>query len=393
MEGTLREIPSMNGVPPPVRPQTSGLSIASLVLGILGLCGGVTALPAVICGHLGLRGIKKSGGAVTGGGMAIAGLVLGYFSLLILGGFLLVSSGAKKAREKAEAASHSPFEFTSVEIPELPERPDFQVVGDGGVRVGSVVLGEGSAAGAGMTMWIYLPAGNAAEGSLKCVLNAPAGTNLLSGAGIGELDEDSYHDESLPYAEAGMAVVRYSIDGQVEDEDDDEQVTAGYEAFRRAKAGLVNARIAHEFVLARLPEVDPEQVYSAGHSSAGTLSLLVGVHEPRLAGCLAYAPAVDLEGWFAEIVETPLIELSFPGLEHFVRRSSPLTHVDSLDVPVFLFHAKDDMIAEFSETKDLAGSLEASGKDVTFSEEEEGGHYGSMISTGIPKGIEWIEGR
>ena len=41
-----------------------------------------------------------------------------------------------------------------------------------------------------------------------------------------------------------------------------------------AQAGLVNARNALEFVLARVPEVDPKRIYAAGHSSAGTLALL-----------------------------------------------------------------------------------------------------------------------
>jgi type II secretory pathway pseudopilin PulG len=63
-----------------VAPQgTSGLAIASLICGILVfLTVGLTGLPAVILGHLGLSKIKKSGGTLKGGGMAIAGLIMGY---------------------------------------------------------------------------------------------------------------------------------------------------------------------------------------------------------------------------------------------------------------------------------------------------------------------------
>ncbi|MEM9235311.1 MAG: DUF4190 domain-containing protein [Verrucomicrobiota bacterium] len=383
----------MNRLTPPVQQKTSGLSVASMVLGILGLCTGVTALPAIICGHLGLRGIKRSQGQITGGGMAIAGLILGYLMLLVLGFFALVVVGANKAGEKAEAASRLPFGFEEFETPAFPERPSFEPLGEARVRVGSVTLDGAGGPGSDMTLWIYLPDGEVPEGSLKCVLNAPAGTNLLSGADVGSLDLAPYHDESLPYAEAGMAVVRYSIDGVVEDEDDDEEIGAGYEAFRAAKAGLVNTRLALEYVLARLPEVDSGAIYSAGHSSAGTLSLLAGVHESRLAGCIAYAPAADLEDHFTELLEVPLIGVAFPGVEHFVRRSSPMTHVDAFKVPVFLFHAEDDMMAPIEKTREFAEALEASGKEVELLEVESGGHYGSMISTGIPKGIEWIEGR
>ncbi len=75
------------GSPPPMRPQppTSGLAIASLVLSILGL-----GLPAVICGHLALGSIKRSGGTEGGKGLAIAGLVIGYLSMLV-GIFVIIA--------------------------------------------------------------------------------------------------------------------------------------------------------------------------------------------------------------------------------------------------------------------------------------------------------------
>ncbi len=63
--------------------QTSPGSIWSLVLGIISFTcfGPLTAIPAVICGHVALSRIKKSAGTRTGSGMAIAGLVLGYVNL------------------------------------------------------------------------------------------------------------------------------------------------------------------------------------------------------------------------------------------------------------------------------------------------------------------------
>jgi hypothetical protein len=64
-------------------PRTSATAIWSLVLGILGfLCFSfVTGIPAVICGHIAQGKIKRSGGALTGSGLAIAGLVTGYISI------------------------------------------------------------------------------------------------------------------------------------------------------------------------------------------------------------------------------------------------------------------------------------------------------------------------
>ena len=76
--------------PIPNVPKNCGLAIWSLVLGILGLtCFYIlTAIPAVICGHLALSRIKRSTGALTGNGLAIGGLVTGYvgiaMSLLVI---------------------------------------------------------------------------------------------------------------------------------------------------------------------------------------------------------------------------------------------------------------------------------------------------------------------
>ena len=65
--------------------KTSGLAISSLVLGILSfVCFSIlTAIPGVICGHKALSQIKRSGGALAGKGMAIAGLIMGYIAIVL----------------------------------------------------------------------------------------------------------------------------------------------------------------------------------------------------------------------------------------------------------------------------------------------------------------------
>jgi len=67
----------------PAPTRTSTWAIISLVGGILGWLGlfGLGGLVAIICGHVGKGEIKNSGGTVTGGGMATAGLVLGYLNV------------------------------------------------------------------------------------------------------------------------------------------------------------------------------------------------------------------------------------------------------------------------------------------------------------------------
>jgi len=64
--------------------KTSALAIAALVLGILSIftCA-LTAIPAIICGIVGLVKIEKSGGSLTGKGFAIAGIVLPVFAFFV----------------------------------------------------------------------------------------------------------------------------------------------------------------------------------------------------------------------------------------------------------------------------------------------------------------------
>ena len=76
----------MNGTitPPPVpQSKTSALAVWSLVLGILSLtCFSIfAAIPGVICGHKAIWGIEKSGGGLSGKGLAIAGLITGYIGI------------------------------------------------------------------------------------------------------------------------------------------------------------------------------------------------------------------------------------------------------------------------------------------------------------------------
>jgi len=77
------------GMPGSSSTSTSGLAIASMVLGILWIWW-IGSVLAVIFGHVALNQIKQSDGARGGRGMAIAGLVLGYIGVATLILFVLV---------------------------------------------------------------------------------------------------------------------------------------------------------------------------------------------------------------------------------------------------------------------------------------------------------------
>jgi hypothetical protein len=66
--------------------KTSPLAIVSLVLGILGIpcCTFfVFGIGAVVTGYLGRKQINESHGALKGGGMATAGLILGIVTIVL----------------------------------------------------------------------------------------------------------------------------------------------------------------------------------------------------------------------------------------------------------------------------------------------------------------------
>lgn len=61
------------------------LAVWSLVLGIVSIicCGPIAGIPAIICGHMARSRIKMEPDSLTGDGMAMAGLIMGYFSIII----------------------------------------------------------------------------------------------------------------------------------------------------------------------------------------------------------------------------------------------------------------------------------------------------------------------
>lgn len=64
---------------------TSGLAVASLALGASSTFFCILAgIPAIICGHMARSEIRRAAGRLSGDGMAVAGLVLGYLSVAML---------------------------------------------------------------------------------------------------------------------------------------------------------------------------------------------------------------------------------------------------------------------------------------------------------------------
>ncbi len=143
-------------------------------------------------------------------------------------------------------------------------------------------------------------------------------------------------------------------------------------------------------MLAKVPQVDPNRLYAAGHSSAGTMAILFAEHEPRLKACVAFASVVDV--WERLTSAMPAIANSPPPLVQLIKDSSPQTHRDKLACPIFLFHATNDSTVPSRQSEAFKAYLDGQGRPATLVEVPTGGHYDSMIREGVPRAIEWVKG-
>jgi dienelactone hydrolase len=341
------------------------------------------------------RARPKSGSSNVGKWILIAaGSGAAMLLLCCGGGYFFVSSVMKPPLASPQA--NEPFPVDTLVAPAFPELGQPQTVEQTGVKLYTLDLATANAANmrpaARMRLNVYLPPGEHPAGSLGCVLVAPAGTNLLTG---NSLDDATYHTETLPYAVAGYAVVTYSLDGALpagSDGSSDDDLARAYLGFSASFAGLANARAALEFVLARLPQVDPRRIFAAGHSSAGTLALLFAEHDTRLKGCVAYAPQTDVEQHLSLMLGLLAMTNKFPGIVDFARRSSPKTHIARIKCPTFLFWAADDSVVAPEGIQQFATNLGSLRQDVTVKTVATGEHYNSMVNPGIGLAIEWLKG-
>lgn len=114
--GVPPELPSpaaATPVPTPVAPaappRRCGLATVSLVCGICTIVliplFFLFAIPAIVCGHVAQSRIKQAKGALLGGGMALAGLILGYLGVAMVPMVGLMAAMAIPAFQKVRSNS------------------------------------------------------------------------------------------------------------------------------------------------------------------------------------------------------------------------------------------------------------------------------------------------
>lgn len=242
--------------------------------------------------------------------------------------------------------------------------------------------------GQSMTLWIYQP-DPLPRSKVPCVFIAPAGTMMIHGLGLANGDAP----EHLPWVKAGFAVVAYELSGPADAQNStDIQLKQAAEKFRQAKSGLLNAQVAMAYAREKVSFVDPNQFYTAGHSSAGTMALYVAEMEPQVKGAIAFMPAVDVRASLGIDGITYVQNAGIvPEAGIYVSEISPITHINRLSQPTFLFIAGDDRPDITGPADSFGKKLREMGSDVTIVRVPSGGHFDPMLDPGIPMAIEWLK--
>jgi DNA-directed RNA polymerase subunit RPC12/RpoP len=173
------------------------------------------------------------------------------------------------------------FDLEPLALKRFPDLPKPEIVGsqksyriDLGVSPGT--------SGEADKLYVVYPSQVAKE-NLGCVLMTnPGGTSISAGASI-----DDYSRAVAEFVKAGFVVVVYECDGRVFEKMRVRDFQAAYSLYAQSRAGLVNAVNALNFVVEKLPSIDKRKIYTYGHSSAGTLALLLASHDSRIAACVA----------------------------------------------------------------------------------------------------------
>lgn len=354
-------------------------------------------------------GQRKTGPGSGNHWKLLAGITGGVLGLLALGGIasVLFNGGGRSQLgteesylDQLDLASASegslpPKRSSQSAVPRsrglglgMPGRPTFRPLPGSRVSFGSAKFDQPGPGGK-MEMNIYMPPGTYPGGALGCVLVAPAGTNLLVGNSV---DGADYHDETLPYAEAGFVVIQYSLDGDIDMEHaTEEQFSEAFREFRMAMAGARNTSLAMRYATEVLEEVDPRRIFVAGHSSAGTVALNSTYFAPGIAGCAAFAPCSDPEAFHADLYSVPGLNSIFPGMRGFDRMNSPMANASRIRCPIFVFQASADGVVDCNETRTFVEKVKKTNRQVKYVEVVGGDHYNSMIQQGIPAAVRWFK--
>lgn len=311
-------------VPTPAPSRKSRLAIWSFILSLLGLLLCLPAIGGILLGIAGLVAIGKSNGALTGKRFGIAGLVLGFFAPFIWAiGMAVVIPAYSSARKRAQYVSGYTLldarkNFaTKLTRHERDLEPPVQPPVNSGVKRVTYPAPSGLHAA-------YLST-TPNDGKKH-----PAIVWIFGGFsnGIGStawIDADDDNDQSARAFRANGVITMYpALRGG-----------SGNPGERETFYGEVDDILAATEFLSKRPGVDPARIYLGGHSTGGTMALLVAAASPRFRAVFAFGPVDTILSYGPD-------ELTYSPLnrqESTLR--NPANWIHLIHSPTYVFEGSD----------------------------------------------------
>jgi acetyl esterase/lipase len=132
--------------------------------------------------------------------------------------------------------------------------------------------------------------------------------------------------------------------------------------------GEVDDVLAAADFLAKQPQVDPQRIYLGGHSSGGTLALLVAESTQRFRAVFAFGPVADVRGYGEEY--TPFDEAE--SIEFMAR--GPIYWLRDIQSPTFVIEGTDGNL-ESLEMMQKHNDKEFQNKQIHFLKVADADHF------------------
>lgn len=298
----------------PSAPRTSALAIASFILGVFGFVLALPAIASIVCAILAFVKIKRSRGGLTGTGFAITGVLVSVMWLLVGFAFFTAVTGEVRAPRRTFVEARKGFATQLARR----ERADFPVPEPPASQLKTVQYR--SPAGAMAAYLSIIPDDGKKH---PAIVWLTGGFSNSISAAAWEPAEESNDQSARSFRAAGVVTLYPSLRGGNENP-----------GFRETLFGEVDDVLAAADFLATQPGIDASRIYLGGHSTGGTLALLVAESSPRFRAVFAFGPVARILD-YGEDVAT--FDVKRPG-ETDVR--NPVKWLAGINTPTFVFEGE-----------------------------------------------------
>ncbi|MCF7787247.1 MAG: DUF4190 domain-containing protein [Prosthecobacter sp.] len=320
--------------PPPLpvahRRSTDKLAVASLLLSIIGLIAfGIPALIGVIIGHISRSRIRRQAASLTGSGIALSGLIIGYVAVffwsLALAGLMLqpyfvtLADTAVKDRALQHARDRQSF-HTHLIRKDRENEPAAPPAPDTGMKLVTYPgpLGD---------MAAYVSADPADGKKHPAIIWLIGGFSNSISADVLPPGDPENDQSASAFRQAGLLMLYPSLRGG--------NTNPGFKEGLLGEADDVIAALAW---LKQQPYIDPARIYLGGHSTGGTLALLVAGSTTGLRATVAFG-AVHSTGAYGQDILPFDVEN-----EAELTPRAPILCLDGLSSPTFIIEGEDGNI-------------------------------------------------